>query len=299
MNFAAIDIGSNAIRLLISNVYELNNAPVFRKITLVRVPIRLGEDVFSVGKISDKNISRLVKAMSAFKNLIEVYDVISYKACATSAMRDAINKDEVIEKVKNESGIDINIIGGKLEAEIIFSNHVTDFLDDKNAYLYIDIGGGSVELTLTVKNKRIASQSFNLGTVRQLKDNTPKEEWANLKKWIKTYTKGFKPLIGIGTGGNINKLNRLINEKESDRSISLKKLKEIDVYLNSFTLQERVEILNLNPDRADVIIPASKTVINIMKIAGISKMIVPQLGLSDGIVHLLYEEHSASQVLVN
>ena len=299
MNFAAIDIGSNAIRLLISNVYELNNAPVFRKITLVRVPIRLGEDVFSVGKISDKNISQLVKAMSAFKNLIEVYDVISYKACATSAMRDAINKDEVIEKVKNESGIDINIIGGKLEAEIIFSNHVTDFLDDKNAYLYIDIGGGSVELTLTVKNKRIASQSFNLGTVRQLKDNTPKEEWANLKKWIKTYTKGFKPLIGIGTGGNINKLNRLINEKESDRSISLKKLKEIDVYLNSFTLQERVEILNLNPDRADVIIPASKTVINIMKIAGISKMIVPQLGLSDGIVHLLYEEHSASQVLIN
>ncbi len=299
MNFAAIDIGSNAIRLLISNVYELNNAPVFRKITLVRVPIRLGEDVFSVGKISDKNISRLVKAMSAFKNLIEVYDVISYKACATSAMRDAINKDEVIEKVKNESGIDINIIGGKLEAEIIFSNHVTDFLDDKNAYLYIDIGGGSVELTLTVKNKRIASQSFNLGTVRQLKDNTPKEEWANLKKWIKTYTKGFKPLIGIGTGGNINKLNRLINDKESDRSISLKKLKEIDVYLNSFTLQERVEILNLNPDRADVIIPASKTVINIMKIAGISKMIVPQLGLSDGIVHLLYEEHSASQVLIN
>ena len=299
MNFAAIDIGSNAIRLLISNVYELNNAPVFRKITLVRVPIRLGEDVFSVGKISDKNISRLVKAMSAFKNLIEVYDVISYKACATSAMRDAINKDEVIEKVKNESGIDINIIGGKLEAEIIFSNHVTDFLDDKNAYLYIDIGGGSVELTLTVKNKRIASQSFNLGTVRQLKDNTPKEEWANLKKWIKTYTKGFKPLIGIGTGGNINKLNRLINDKESDRSISLKKLKEIDVYLNSFTLQERVEILNLNPDRADVIIPASKTVINIMKIAGISKMIVPQLGLSDGIVHLLYEEHSASQVLIH
>lgn len=299
MNFAAIDIGSNAIRLLISNVYEVNNAPVFRKISLVRVPIRLGEDVFSVGRISEKNITRLVKAMSAFKNLIEVYDVISYKACATSAMRDAINKDEVLEKVKNESGIDINIIGGKLEAEIIFSNHVTDFLDDKNAYLYIDIGGGSVELTLTVKNKRIASQSFNLGTVRQLKDNAPKEEWANLKKWIKNYTKGFKPLIGIGTGGNINKLNRLINDKESDRSISLKKLKELDAYLNSYTLQERIEILNLNPDRADVIIPASKTVINIMKIAGISKMIVPQLGLSDGIVHLLYEEHSASQVLIN
>ncbi len=298
MNFAAIDIGSNAIRLLISNVYEVNNLPVFRKITLIRVPIRLGEDVFSGGRISDKNITRLVKAMAAFKNLIEVYDVISYKACATSAMRDAINKEEVLQRVKEEAGINIHVIGGKLEAEIIFSNHVTDFLDDKNAYLYIDIGGGSVELTLTVKNKRIASQSFNLGTIRQLKDNAPKEEWANLKKWVKNYTKGFKPLIAIGTGGNINKLNRLINVKDFDNPIPLKKLKETDQFLNSYTLQERIEILKLNPDRADVIIPASKTVINIMKIAGINKMMVPQLGLSDGIVHLLYEEHVA-QVVIN
>lgn len=294
MNFAAIDIGSNAIRLLISNVYEVDNIPVFRKISLVRVPIRLGEDVFSVGKICDKNISRLVKAMAAFKNLIEVYDVISYKACATSAMRDASNKQEVIERVKKEAGIDINIIGGKLEAEIIFSNHVTDFLDDKNAYLYIDIGGGSVELTLTVKNKRVASQSFNLGTVRQLKGNVPKEEWSNLKKWVKNYTKGFKPLIAIGTGGNINKLNRMINVKDCEKPISLKKLNEIDYLLNSYTLKERIEILKLNPDRADVIIPASKTVNNIMKIAGINKMIVPQLGLSDGIVQLLYEEYVSS-----
>lgn len=296
MNFAAIDIGSNAIRLLISNVYEVDHSPVFRKITLVRVPIRLGEDVFSGGKISDKNISRLVKAMSAFKNLIEVYDVISYKACATSAMRDALNKNEVLEKVRKEAGIDIHIIEGKLEAEIIFSNHVTDFLDDKSAYLYIDIGGGSVELTLTVKNKRIASQSFNLGTIRLLKDAAPKEEWNNLKKWIKNYTKGFKPLIAIGTGGNINKLNRLAKDKDNDKPVSLKKLKDIDALLNSFTLKERVEILKLNPDRADVIIPASKTVIAIMEIAGINKMIVPQLGLSDGIVHLLYEEHVAQLV---
>ncbi len=296
MNFAAIDIGSNAIRLLICNVYEVNSVPVFRKITLVRVPIRLGEDVFTEGRISEKNTSRLVKSMTAFKNLMDVYDVISYRACATSAMRDALNNEQVIEQVKNESGITIEIIGGGLEAEIIYSNHVTDYLDDKNAYLYIDIGGGSVELTLTSKNIKIASQSFNLGTVRQLKNNAPKQEWSNLKRWIKNNIKDYKPLIAIGTGGNINKLNRLANPKDNSRPLTFKKLKEVDSFLNSFSLKDRIEILKLNPDRADVIIPASKTVLNIMKHAGINKMIVPQLGLSDGIVHLLYEEH-VSQVV--
>lgn len=295
MKFAAIDIGSNAIRLLISNVYHVNRVAMFKKVSLVRLPIRLGEEVFAEGKISDQNIERLIKAMVAFKNLIDIYEVASFKACATSAMRDALNREAVIKRVKKEAGIEIEVIDGKFEAELIFSNHVTDYLDPKNAYLYIDVGGGSTELTLTVKNKRIASQSFNLGTIRLLQNKVSEEDWEDVRKWIKAYTKGFKPLVAIGTGGNINKLNRLAKDKENDKPLSLKKLKEIDALLNSFSLKDRIEILELNPDRADVITQASRIYITVMKNAGISKVIVPQLGLSDGVIHMLYEEHIAQQ----
>jgi exopolyphosphatase / guanosine-5'-triphosphate,3'-diphosphate pyrophosphatase len=289
LKLAAIDIGSNAIRLLISTVYEMKGKVVYRKIAMIRVPIRLGEDVFSIGKISKKNTELLILAMQAFSNLMQVHEVQNYRACATSAMRDASNRDLVIKEVAKNSAIQIETIDGKTEAALIFNNHLADTLAEKNAYLYIDVGGGSTELTLTFKNKKIVSQSFNLGTIRLLKNKVDDKEWIDLKTWVKKCTKEYKPLLAIGTGGNINKIYRLAKGKNSTKVLTLKRMKEVDVLLNSFSLKERIEVLELNPDRADVIIPASKIFLTVMKTAGINSIIVPQLGLSDGIIRTLYE----------
>lgn len=296
MKFAAIDIGSNAVRLLLSHVYDDGDITQFKKAELIRIPLRLGEDSFLNKKISPDKISKLVSAMKAFKNLIDVYEAIDYRACATSAMRDAENGREVIEQVRKEAGIKIEIIDGKTEADIIYSNHIEEHLDKNNSYLYIDIGGGSTEITLFSRNKAVASQSFNIGTIRMLHNQIDKEYWTYFKNWVRETTKGHKPLIAIGSGGNINKLFRMSGRK-NNKPVTTSKLKSLYEMMDSYTYDERVKVLGLNPDRADVIIPASKILLSVLKHAEIEKVIVPQIGLSDGIVHQLYEKFKANKLV--
>lgn len=290
MKFAAIDIGSNAVRILFSNVYEKNGITSFKKSELFRVPLRLGEDSFLHGKISASNSDKLVTTMHAFKNLMEVSEIVSYRACATSAMRDAENRWDIIDRVRKETGLKIEIINGRTEADIIYSNHIEERLDKSNNYLYIDIGGGSTEVTLFAKNKSVVSQSFNIGTIRMLHKKIDKEYWNYFKKWIQETSKGHKPLIAIGSGGNINKLFKMSGRKP-DKALPTSKIKSIYTMLESYSYEERIQVLGLNPDRADVIIPASKILLTILKKAEIEKVIVPQIGLADGIIHQLYDNY--------
>lgn len=295
MIFAAVDIGSNAMRLLFCRAYEVNGKPVFSKEELIRLPIRLGEDVFLDGRISDKKVEKLITAMRGFHELIKVYEVDAYRAVATSAMRDASNGMEVIERIRAEAGLNVEIIDGKSEAQLVFSNHIEEVLNPRHAYLYIDVGGGSTELTLYYNHKVMASKSFNIGTVRMLLNKVEKDEWDNMKDWIKSTTLGVRPLSAIGSGGNINKIFKMT--KKDHKSLSYNKLKGINDMLNSYTYNERIEVLGLKPDRADVIVHASKIFITIMKTADIDNIFVPQIGLSDGIVHDLYDKVKAEKAL--
>ena len=288
MIFAAVDIGSNAMRLLFCRAYDLGGKPHFSKEELIRLPIRLGEDVFLNGKISEKKAEKLITAMRGFHELIKVYEVDAYRAVATSAMRDASNSADIIERIKIETGLTVEIIDGKLEAQLVFSNHIEEMLNPKHAYLYIDVGGGSTELTLYHNQKVIAAKSFNIGTVRMLLNKVEKDEWENMKEWIKKNTFGIQPLHAIGSGGNINKIFKMT--KKENKNLSYSKLKGIHDMLNSYTLEERIDVLGLKPDRADVIVHASKIFTTIMKIADIEDIFVPQIGLSDGIVHDLYDK---------
>ncbi len=293
MIFAAVDIGSNAMRLLFCRAYDVNGKPHFSKEELIRLPIRLGEDVFLNGKISDKKAEKLITAMRGFRELIKVYEVDGFRAVATSAMRDASNSDEIIERIKKEADLEVEIIDGKLEAQLVFSNHIEELLNPKHSYLYIDVGGGSTELTLYSNHKVIASKSFNIGTVRMLLNKVEKDEWELMKEWIKKTTLGYSPLRAIGSGGNINKIFKMT--KKENKNISYSKLKGINDMLNSYTYEERVEVLGLKPDRADVIVHASKIFITIMKTADIDDIFVPQIGLSDGIVHDMYDKAKAKK----
>lgn len=294
MIFAAVDIGSNAMRLLFCRAYEVNGKPVFSKEELIRLPIRLGEDVFLNGRISDRKAEKLITAMRGFSELIKVYEVDAYRAVATSAMRDASNGVDVIERIKQEAGLNVEIIDGKSEAQLVFSNHIEEMLNPKHAYLYIDVGGGSTELTLYYNHKVMASKSFNIGTVRMLLNKVEKDEWDNMKEWIRSTTLGVRPLSAIGSGGNINKIFKMT--KKDTKSLSYNKLKGINDMLNSYTYNERVEVLGLKPDRADVIVHASRIFITIMKTADIDNIFVPQIGLSDGIVHDLYDKTKAERI---
>lgn len=290
MRFAAIDIGSNAVRLLLCNVYDQDGEPVFKKAELVRMPIRLGEDAFRYKRITEEKKEKLAKTMKAFKLLIDVFGAVDYRACATAAMREADNGPEVIRYIKQQSGIEIEIIDGKTEAQIIYSNHIEEHLDHDQSYLYIDVGGGSTELTLFAKNKVVASQSFNIGTIRLLHDQVSKETWSYFKEWVKEKTIPFYPLTAIGSGGNINKLFKMADKKEN-KPLTLAKIQEVYSFLKEFSVEERITRLGLNPDRADVIVPATKIFLTVMKTAVIDKILVPQIGLSDGIIHLLYEKN--------
>jgi exopolyphosphatase / guanosine-5'-triphosphate,3'-diphosphate pyrophosphatase len=290
VKFAAIDIGSNAVRLLFCNVFEHEDGPIIKKSSLIRVPIRLGEDVFSTGQISSEKANDLAKSMMAFKNLMEVHKVVAFKAFATSAMRDAKNSKEVVEIVKKGSGIDVNIIDGNLEAEVIFASHQAEGPASNKSFLYIDVGGGSTELTLFSNNEKQASGSFNIGTIRLLQQKEMKSEWEALKDWLKSNVKTTKNLHAIGSGGNINKLFKIAKQKNA-KSISYEKLKDLDMFLNAFTYEERIERLGLNPDRADVIVQASKIFLTILKTSGIKKIMVPQIGLSDGIIRILAKDY--------
>lgn len=292
MKFGAIDIGSNAVRLLLCNVHETGSEAIFKKAELVRMPVRLGEDVFRYKEISEEKAMALAKSMQAFHLLMDVFGVVSYRACATAAMREALNSDDVVRYVKKYSGIEIEVIDGKEEAQIIYSNHIAEHLDPQSVYLYIDVGGGSTELTLFANQHIEASQSFNVGTIRMLHEQVPKETWNAMKEWVEKKSKGYKNIIGIGSGGNINKIYKMFYRKD-DKALTYARIREMYDMLKAYTIEDRITILGLNPDRADVIVPASKIFLTVMKTAGIDKVLVPQIGLSDGIVHLLYEQHKA------
>ena len=288
--YGAIDIGSNAIRLLISNVIvSEEKEPQFKKSSLVRVPIRLGADAFVAGTISDENVTRMIKAMESFKLLMDVHGVERYKACATSAMREADNGNEVVKKVYDKTGVKIDIIGGKEEAAIISSTDLNELIEGDNSYLYVDVGGGSTEFTVFSEGKIINSKSFKMGTVRLLnnKKSVNKEMYANVEKWIKKNTKDLKKVSLIGSGGNINKLFKMSGRTEG-KPISYIYLNAQYQFLKQMSYNERVSELSLNPDRADVIIPATKIYLSAMKWSGASKIFVPKIGLSDGIIKSLF-----------
>jgi len=287
---AAIDIGSNAIRLLISNVIQDTSieTPIFKKSALIRVPIRLGSDTFLKGEISKENTARMLKAMKAFKLLMEIHNVEDYKACATSAMREATNGQEVVKQIAAQTGIQIDIIDGKEEAAIIFSTDLSHFIEKNNSYLYVDVGGGSTEFTIFSGGQIINSKSFKIGTVRLLKmkaQTTPL--WNQIEQWIKTNTKDLKNIHLIGSGGNINKIFKL-SRKPYGTPLSFMYMKAHYNYLEQLTYNQRILKLGLNSDRADVILPATKIYLNAMEWSGALKIFVPKIGLSDGIIKGLH-----------
>ena len=286
--YAAIDIGSNAMRLLVSNIVEQEGKETqFNKSSLVRVPIRLGQDVFTVGEISDENIERMIDAMKAYKLLMKVHKVEHYKACATSAMREADNNREIVEIIQREADIDIDIIDGKKEASIIASSDLKEYIFTDKTYLYVDVGGGSTEFSLFSNGKIIASKSFKNGTVRMLNNMVNEIVWIEIEKWIKTNTAPFDEITLIGSGGNINKLFKMTG-KQQDKPLTYLGLNAQFAMLNKMTYDERISELGLNPDRADVIIPATKIYLNAMKWSGARHLYVPKIGLSDGIVKAMY-----------
>ena len=290
MRYAAIDIGSNAVRLLIADIIENNASVSFKKNTLVRVPLRLGDDAFLDHELSKKKSIDLLKTMSAFRNLMDVYKVTDYMALATSAMREAKNGEEVSRQIKNDSNIDLEIISGQKEAKIIYSSHAEQNIDKNKNYLYIDVGGGSTELSLFSGGELWASRSFNIGTIRMLDNQDTEETWDEMKEFLRDNTRPFKLISGIGTGGNINKLYRMSEEKEGE-PLSFAKLKSLYSYLSSFSLKDRINVLGLNQDRADVIIPACEIYITVMKAANMKNMYVPTVGLVDGIIQTLIEKN--------
>lgn len=290
MRYAAIDIGSNAIRLLIADVKHDDGKISFKKNTLIRVPLRLGDDAFLDKKISKKKMEDLVKSMIAFRNLIDVYKVSDYMACATSAMREASNGAEIVQRIKKDANINLEIVEGQREANIIYASHIEESLDRKKNYLYIDVGGGSTELSVFSKGEMKASRSFNLGGIRILDNQDKEETWIEMKEWVKTQAQIYKNLSGIGTGGNINKLFKMSALKEG-KALSFLKLKAIYDYLNSYSLKDRINVLGLNQDRADVIIPATEIYLSVMKWGAVKQIYVPKVGLVDGIIQLLIDEN--------
>lgn len=294
MKLAAIDIGSNAARLLISEASP-NSAGVmdFTKLNLVRVPLRLGFDVFNNQFISDKKAAHLVDTIRAYKLLLDVYEVKYLKACATSAMRDASNGEDILRQVKAQTGIDIRIITGQEEAAFIYENHVAENMDKTKSYLYIDVGGGSTEITLFSAGKQIFKESFNIGTIRLLQQQVTEAQWQQLKDFLKQQLKGIGAVTAIGSGGNINKIFSLSKRKEG-KPLSLDTLKDYYKEFSAFTVEERIHLYNLREDRADVIVPALQIYVNIMRWADTPEIYVPKIGLADGLIHALYEEIAVS-----
>jgi exopolyphosphatase / guanosine-5'-triphosphate,3'-diphosphate pyrophosphatase len=298
LKLAAIDIGSNAARLLVTEVIdEENNKPCFTKLSLVRVPLRLGFDVFETGKISDKKIHLLLETMKGFLHITNAYEINALKACATSAMRDAVNSKEIILLVKEATGIEIDVISGSFEASLVFENHIAENLDKDHSYLYIDVGGGSTELTFFSNNEMIFKESFNIGTIRLLKNQVPDSSWDEMKDVVKNKTKGFKTVIAIGSGGNINKVFSLSKRKEG-KPLSFDLLRDYYKELSNVSLHDRISVYKLKEDRADVIVPALKIYIAVMRWAGSSDIYVPRIGLADGLIQHLWQEIKTNNVLM-
>jgi exopolyphosphatase/guanosine-5'-triphosphate,3'-diphosphate pyrophosphatase len=293
--FAAIDIGSNAVKLLLAKVFEDGDVPIVKKESFVRIPIRLGDDAFTQKRVSDQKVEKLVSTLIGFKHLIQAYQPVSYAACATSALRESINGSDIITKIKETSGIDVEIVDGPREAEIICANHSEQAIGNYDSFLYIDVGGGSTELTFfsgkkKSGKKKISSRSFPVGTVRILKEMVKDTSWKAMKKWLVSRTSDAGSITAIGSGGNINKVFSL-SRKEEGKPLTYKLLKSTYRFLDSYTIEERIKILGLRPDRADVIIPALRIFLTVMKWTGIKKIYVPQIGLSDGLVHILHQQY--------
>ena len=289
MRLAAIDIGSNAVRLLIGQASGNDQSCTIEKVAFFRIPIRLGTDVFSTQTISDRNSDRLVKAMKAFWYLMDVHDVEMHRAVATSAMREASNAPEVCTAIKRQANIEVEVISGDEEADLIVSTLLTQKLEEAGNYLYIDVGGGSTEVTLIKKGQRVRSKSFPIGTVRMLQGKVSKKGWVKARKWVNDLMVGEDELMAVGTGGNINKIFKEIGKKPY-MAITADEIERVHLYMGTFSYAERISELGLRPDRADVILPAAEIYHNFMRFAGVSQMRVPRVGLSDGVALRLYQD---------
>ncbi len=288
--YGAIDIGSNAIRLLISSVHEEEGKTTrFKKTSLVRVPIRLGADVFKDKRVSEANIARMLDTMQAYQLLMKTHKVVRYKACATSAMREAENGKELVQLIKDQTGIQIDIIDGKDEAAIIAMTDLHQLINTDASYLYVDVGGGSTEFTLYHNGNTVTSRSFKLGTVRLLNNLVPDQTWNEVQNWIQEITQDYNRISLIGSGGNINNIFKN-SGKSMGKPLSFLYLSSYYKLLNSLTYEERIWELNLNQDRADVIVPAARIYLSAMKWSGAKDIYVPKIGLSDGIIKSLYNE---------
>lgn len=292
MNFAAIDVGSNAVRLLLAKVEEESVRPVYEKVSLFRMPIRLGEDAFPHQRISEEKIQQLIKTMMGFKYLMDAFEPMDYMACATSAMRESNNSREIVDRIHKRSGIDLSIISGQREAEIIYYNHVERLAENNNnvCHLYVDVGGGSTEILVFDENRIMESRSFDIGSIRIHEGLVTRTDWEDMKLWVKHVSSRYNPISAVGSGGNINFLFSMSKTKNGE-PFEYSKLKNLRSHIRSFTVEQRISELGIRPDRADVIVPAAKIYLSVMKWSGISEMFVPQMGLADGIIHMLYSKH--------
>ena len=292
--FAAIDIGSNSVRLLIEHVIETPREAMFKKNSLIRVPVRLGPSAFIEHKIPEATIKRLIEAMMGYKYIMKVNDIIHYKGCATSAMREATNGAEIVKRIEKETGLKIEIISGNNEAHMIFNSQ--NFIASKigSDCLFIDVGGGSTEITVFIKGKAAAARSFDIGTIRLLSNQVKKEYWKELKDWLRKETKGIKAFSLVGSGGNINRLFKMAELKQG-KPLTYDLLNSLTTQMKRHTVDDRMRLFDLNPDRADVIVPAGEIFLNIMKFVGATKIYVPKIGLSDGMVREVYKEYKSGK----
>ncbi|MBI5897231.1 MAG: exopolyphosphatase [Desulfobacterales bacterium] len=292
LKFAAVDIGSNAVRLLLASVFEIEGKTVYKKMSLTRMPIRLGSDAFSLNRISDAKVDELVQTMVGFKHLIDAYQPIDYQAYATSAIRGARNGPAICKRVEKACGIHIDIIDGQREAQLIFENKSSDRFGGFKNYLYVDVGGGSTEITLFSGGKIALSKSFDIGTIRILQGRVTKIQWNAMRQWLKTHTAKMRSIAVIGSGGNINKIFSLAGCKNGS-ALTQTKLQKVRNTLAARSYEQRILQIGLRPDRADVIVPAADIYLNVSQWAGIEKIFVPVVGLADGAVHLLYSRYKA------
>lgn len=290
VNYAAIDIGSNAVRLLIKSIdREAVQEKKFKKVMMLRVPLRLGFDVFSIGELSEKKVDKLRRLMKAFRQLMKIYDVDDYRACATSAMRDARNGRMIIKKIEKDTGIRIEIIDGQEEARMIYNNHIECMEDRQGNYMYVDVGGGSTEINLLTNGELVWSVSYNIGTVRMLSNAVKKGTWQQMEEELMKVTEGVAAINIIGSGGNINKLFRLADKKDKKlQRLPVSSLQTVYDVLKPLTPEERVEAFSLKQDRADVIVPAAEIFLKIAEVVHAEYIYVPVIGLSDGIIDNLY-----------
>lgn len=296
IKFGAIDIGSNAARLLITSVtgLEADQEPYFKKAVLLRFPLRLGFDAFVNGELSQQKIKQLVHAMQAYYHTMKAYGVVAYRACATSAMREANNSEQIIELVKQAANLAIEILPGETEARIIFNNQVSNKLSPDRPYLYIDVGGGSTELSIFYHQKLLASKSFKIGTIRLLNGLVSTDIWDDMHDWVQLHTEGLRNLAGIGTGGNISKILKIC-KKSKKTPLLLFEIERLHDELKSLPLEERIRLYDMKTDRADVIVPAANIFRNVMRWADCQEVFVPKVGLADGITRMLFDEYMSQQ----